>query len=150
MRHLRLACLGIVVASNAMATDPVVDRYTEGQVWEYKTRPQDEGSLLKIQEIEVVPELAKIGPVYHVSIIGLHFTGLPLDGILQHAPFSKAALDASVTRLSASRTVFPDASGGIEQWRQARGGVFTFTVAEAVSFTEQTMRKQMPTVGNGS
>ena len=129
---------------------PTVDRYAEGQVWEYRTRPEDKGSLLKIQKIEVLPEFAKAGPVYHVSIIGLHFVGLPLGGTVQHAPFSKASLDASVTKLSTSKAAFPDISGGIAEWRQARGGIFTVSVADAVSFVEQTMRKQIPLEQNGS
>lgn len=98
----------------------------------------------------MLPGLAKTDPVYQVSIIGLHFAGLPRDGTLQHAPFSKSSLDASVTRLSPSKVAFPDASGGIAEWRQARGGIFTETVAEAVGFAEQMMRKQAPTEPNDS
>lgn len=150
MRYFGLACLGLVMAVGAMAATSTVDRYAEGQVWEYQTRPDDKGSLLKIQKIEVSPEFTKIGPVYHVSIIGIHFDGLPVDGTLQHAPFSRGSLDASVTKLSASKAEFPDANGGIAEWRKAQGGVFTVTVAEAVSFAEQTMRNQMSTKPNGS
>lgn len=150
MRHLGLACFGLVMAAGAMAATPTVDRYAEGQVWEYQTRPGDQGSLLKIQKIEVSPQFAKSGPVYHVSIIGIHFDGLPVNGTLQHAPFSRASLDASVTKLSASKAEFPDANGGIAEWRKAQGGVFTVTVAEAVNFAEQTMRKQMSTTPSGS
>jgi len=138
------------MAAGAMAAIPTVDRYAEEQVWEYRTRPEDKGSLLKIQKVEALAALAKTNPVYHVSIIGLHFNGLPLAGTLQHAPFSKASLDASVTRLSSSKAAFPDASGGIAEWRKAQGGVFTVTVAEAVSFVEQTIRKHAPTDRNGS
>lgn len=145
MRQLLLAGFGLALVAGSVMASPTVDRYAEGQVWEYQTRPEDKGSLLKIQKIEVLSEFSKTGPVYHVSIIGLHFAGLPLDGTLQHAPFSKASLDASVTRLSSSKAAFPDVSGGIAEWRQARGGIFTVTVADAVSFAEQTMRKQMPT-----
>lgn len=150
MRHLRLACLGLAMVAGALAATPTVDRYSEGQVWEYKTRPADKGSLLKIQKIENLPQSAKTGSVYHVSIIGLHFVGLPLNGELQHAPFSKVSLDASVTKLSSSKAAFPDASGGLADWRQSQGGVFTITVAEAVSFVEQTMRNQMRAERNGS
>ena len=150
MRHLGLACFGLVMAAGAMAATPTVDRYAEGQVWEYQTRPGDQGSLLKIQKIEVSPQFTKSGPVYHVSIIGIHFDGLPVNGTLQHAPFSRASLDASVTKLSASKAEFPDANGGIAEWRKAQGGVFTVTVAEAVNFAEQTMRKQMSTTPSGS
>ena len=120
MRHLGLACFGLVMAAGAMAATPTVDRYAEGQVWEYQTRPGDQGSLLKIQKIEVSPQFTKSGPVYHVSIIGIHFDGLPVNGTLQHAPFSRASLDASVTKLSASKAEFPDANGGIAANQQSR------------------------------
>jgi len=145
MRWRRMTAVGILLTTGAVAPQSLAKTYKEGQVWEYRTRPQDTRSLLKIQKIEVLPELAKVGPVYHVSIIGLHFSDLPLSGTLQHAPFSKAALDASVTSLSSSKAVFPDIDDGIAQWKQARGGVFTISVSDAVSFVEQTVRKQMPT-----
>jgi hypothetical protein len=131
------------VASTVMASTPI-EKYAEGQVWEYKTRPEDKGSLLKIQKIEQRPDFAKTGPVYHVSLIGLHFAGLPLDGTLNHAPFSRTSLDASVTKLSSSKAVFPDAGDGIAEWRRAQGGVFTVTVADAVTFVEQTVRSAKP------
>jgi hypothetical protein len=120
-----------------VATASETDRYQEGQIWEYKARPEDDGSLLKIQKIEVLPEFAATGPVYHVTIIGLNFGTLPFDGTLQHAPLSRTSLDASVTKLSSSKAVFPDADEGILEWRQAKGGVFTVTVAEAVRFVEE-------------
>lgn len=144
MQWVQMASLGLaLMAWPAVASSPA-KAYAEGQVWEYRTRAEDKGSLLKIQKIEVLPEFAKIGPVYHVSIIGLHFAGLPLNGSLQHAPFSKAALDASVTKLTSTKTGFPEIGEGIAEWERAKGGVFTVSVAGAVSFAEQTLRKQMP------
>src|SRR5579859_1982002 len=101
--------------------------YAEGQVWEYHTRQGDEGSLLRIQKVE---QLEKIGPVYHISVIGVHFAHAPLAGVLQHLPVSQATLDASVTRLSSSTATFPDPSAGIAQWRAANGGVFTIPLAD--------------------
>ena len=136
------AILGVALATASPASHPTIDRYAEGKVWEYQTRPEDKGSLLKIQKIELLPSFSeKNGPVYHVSIIGLHFADTHLDGALQHAPFSRASLDASVTRLSQSRAAFPDVEAGIRQWREAKGGVFTITVAEAVNFAQQTMQR---------
>lgn len=110
--------------------------YKEGQVWEYQTRPGDEGSLLRIQKIE--PDAH--GSIYHISVIGVHFHDLPLSGQIVHMPVSERTLDASVTLLSSSSASFPDASEGIEQWRSARGGVFTVTIAEAISLAESTVR----------
>jgi hypothetical protein len=48
------------MAAGAMAATPTVDRYAEGQVWEYQTRPGDQGSLLKIQKIEVRRSLLRL------------------------------------------------------------------------------------------
>ncbi|WP_439532857.1 hypothetical protein [Polymorphobacter sp.] len=145
MRELWLISIGLTLVTGSVMAAPATNRYVEGQVWEYKTRPRDKGSLLKIQKIEVLPEFSKTGPVYHVSIVGVRFDGLPLDGTLPHAPFSKTSLDKSVTRLSSSKIAFPAVDVGIAHWREARGGIFTITVAEAVNFAEQTMRKQMTT-----
>lgn len=117
--------------------------YAEGQVWEYRTRPGDEGSLLRIQEIEALAEFADEGPAYHISIIGVRFTG-PLAGELQHAPVSRQSLDASVTRLADTEAAFPEPDEGIAQWRAAQGGVFTIPIAEVVGFIEQAVRQQVP------
>ena len=111
--------------------------YAEGQVWEYHTRPGDEGSLLRIQKVE---QLDKIGPVYHISVIGVHFVRAPLTGQVQHLPVSQATLDASVTRLSSSTALFPDPSAGIAQWRGAHGGVFTIPLADIVGLVEKTLQ----------
>jgi hypothetical protein len=135
---LRTAMAGLMLACLTAAAPPRPP-YAEGQVWEYHTRPGDEGSLLRIQKIE---NLEGFGRVYHISIIGVHFAGLPLSGQLQHAPVSDQSLDVSVTRLSGSTTVFPDPAPGIAEWRQANGGVFTIPIAEVVGLVEQTVRAQ--------
>jgi hypothetical protein len=112
-------------------------KYQVGQVWEYRTRPGDEGSLLKIQRIENIP---KLGQVYHLSVIGFHLTNPAVPPILPHIPVSAATLDASVTRLSARKDAFPVADEGIAQWRKANGGVFTISVAEIVAAMDQSTK----------
>ena len=102
--------------------------YAAGQVWEYRTRAQDSGSLLKVQQVETDPAGK---PIYHISLIGIHVQGLRGEEA-QHLPVSRETLDASVTRLSSSRAPFPDPSEGITIWRDAHGGVFTIPVAEIV------------------
>ena len=137
---LVLAILLAPLVGPATAAAPN-DRYAEGQVWSYQARPQDQGSLLKIQRIE---QNAKRGPIYHISIIGLSFAG-KLDGVLAHAPVSRAALDASVTTLAASSAAWPDAAPGIAQWRSARGGVFTISVAAIVQSIDDATANKGPT-----
>jgi hypothetical protein len=135
----------LVLAACALAllgAAPPALRLREGQVWEYRTRAGDDGSLLKIQKIDTAAAFAKAGPVYHVSIIGVHFGDPQRADALQHAPFTRAALAASVTRLATAQAVFPDAAEGIAEWRKARGGVFTITVAKAIDGVAQTLRQQ--------
>jgi hypothetical protein len=134
-----IAAVAAAVLVGAAPPQPSAHSYAEGQVWEYHTRPGEEGSLLKIQKIETLPELAADGPVYHISLIGLHL-GPGLGGMLQHAPVSRETLDASVTRLSTAHADFPDVGPEITEWRQAKGGVFTISVAQIVESLDQMTR----------
>jgi hypothetical protein len=150
MKMIKAAlAVGMAVSLSAAAppsTQPHV--YAAGQVWEYRTRPGDEGSLLKIQKVEDLPSSAPIGPVYHISIIGLHFHGQPAGaGGIQHLPVSRVTLDASVTRLSQSRADFPSADAGIAEWRRAKGGVFTIPISQIVDVLEQMLRNAPPPGG---
>lgn len=137
---LALAIAGGAPAAAAdIAAPAAAERhYSEGQVWEYRTRPNEPGSLLKIQRIEQRGEAH--GPVYHISLIGLQL-GRDAPEALPHAPVSRETLDASVTRLSNSRADFPAVEEGIAEWRAATGGVFTITVAEIAAVVEETLRR---------
>ena len=111
------------------------DRYAVGQIWEYRTRPSDEGSLLKIQRVE--PFGPKGEAIYHISVIGLRFRNPDVGDVLPHTPVCRDTLDASVTKRSDSSAIFPDPPEGIAQWRDAQGGVFTMTVAEIIDLIDQ-------------
>lgn len=113
----------------AAAPETRVDPYAVGQVWEYRTRPQEPQSLLMIREIE---DGAPVGRIYHVSITAIRpdVDWGPTE--LAHAPVSRQTLDASVTRLSDKRPEMSDYRPGIAEWRAAHGGVFTITVAEII------------------
>jgi hypothetical protein len=121
-------------------------KYRAGQVWEYRTRPGDDGSLVRIQKVEASQGPSQIDPIYHVSVIGVHFHDLPIvvAGILPHMPVSRETLDKSVTKLSKSKAQFPDVEAGISEWRANSGGVFTVSLAEAVGFVETTIRNSTP------
>ena len=110
--------------------------YAEGQVWTYKARAQDTGSLVKIQKIEDDPA----GPIFHVSLIGIRVNGSTTS--LQHAPVSRKTLDESVIRQVADPGSFPDPSEGIAEWRRAQGGVFTISLAQIASMIADTVGKQ--------
>ena len=98
----------LLAALLTIAASP--NRYAEGQVWEYKVRPKDTGSLVKIQKIEESPR----GPIYHISLIGI--AGI---GELQHAPVSQQTLDKSVIKQVSDPKTFPDATEGIAERRKA-------------------------------
>ena len=121
-------------------------KYRAGQVWEYRTRSGDEGSLVRIQKVEASRAPSQIGPIYHVSVIGVHFRDLPIvvAGFVTHMPVSTETLDKSVTKLSKSEAQFPDVEEGISEWRANSGGVFTVSLAEAVGFVETTIRNSTP------
>lgn len=123
---------------------PVHRDYAEGQVWQYKTRSSDAGSLIKIQKIEPFPDATSATLVYHISVIGLNFGGTKLDGKIEHLPVSRETLDQSVTRLSDSQAEFPDYRGGLAIWREAEGGIFTIPLAQIIDIAEQSFRRQAP------
>ena len=110
------------------------DRYAAGQVWEYRTRPADTGSLLRIQRVE---HDATLGPIYHISVIGLRLRNRDMEPNLPHTPVSRETLDASVTRLSNKTPNFPEFEPGIAQWRADRGGVFTIPVADIIEIVDR-------------
>ena len=139
MQFRNLLAAGLMAVCLSAATAPKHPAYAEGQVWEYRALPGDEESLLRIQKIEVLPDAAEQGPVYHISIIGLHMAGLAASQQLQHAPVSRESLDASVTRLSSAHPAFPDPGPSIAEWRAAHGDVFTVPVAEVVRFVKQAL-----------
>lgn len=120
-----LLALALPVTAEARPED-----YAEGQVWQYAARPQDPGSLVKIQKIE----MENGRPVYHVSVVGVRFSHMRRAGALPHLPVSAEALDASVTRRVTVAEDFPDADAeeGIAEWHLARGGVLTTPLAQVL------------------
>jgi hypothetical protein len=149
MKRIWLAAMALLATFSvvAPATAPAAsaDRYAEGQVWEYKTRPQDAGSLLKIQRIE---DGGALGKIYHISIVGIVIGGN--TSVLTHSPVARATLDASVTRRSDAKRDWPDATEGIAEWRAAKGGVFTIPVAEIADITEKAMMQRRSAGNEGT
>lgn len=134
-----------ILSLQAPVTAPAgVERFAEGQVWEYRTRPADAGSLVRIQRIEPMPGDPQRRPIYHVAIIGVHLSRPGMDPVLPHLPVSRATLEASVTRLSSVTAGFPtpaDTDAGIAEWRANEGGVFTITLADIVGVVDQMVQR---------
>ncbi|MEA3048325.1 MAG: hypothetical protein QOG84_161 [Sphingomonadales bacterium] len=145
-KMLAFLALSLVPAFAAAAAASERPAYAEGQVWEYRTRPQDSGSLVRIQKIETPGWAKKSGPIYHVTVIGVHFQGPAfVVGVIGHLPVSRQTLDASLIRLAPDQsTAFPGIEEGLDQWRRDKGGVFTLSLAEIVDMAERTLSQSAP------
>jgi len=109
--------------------------YAPGQVWTYRTRPQDEGSRVKIQMIERDPHPREGADdrVFHVSVVGLTFANPRVKGEIAHAPLTAESLDASLVALAEPHPdapPFPDPAEGVASWKEGEGGVFDVAIAE--------------------
>ena len=120
--------------------------YAEGQVWEYKTRPGESGSLLKIVMIENDP---RFGEIYHISVVGLKMANprapKEITTELPHVPVSHKTLESSLTKPSSSKTAFPDYREGYATWRVAfesdKAAIFTQDMAQIVTIVEETLKR---------
>jgi hypothetical protein len=127
----------LFVASLALSAAGPSSRYAEGQIWEYQTRSQEVGSLVKIQKIEKLADQK----VYHVSVIGVRLKKPGMSDVLPHLPVSEATLDASLIRLSPHPN-FPTLAvdEGIAEWRAAKGGVFTIPISDILNAVDEMMK----------
>ncbi|MCW5714886.1 MAG: hypothetical protein KIT43_10280 [Bauldia sp.] len=129
---LAIIGLGLLAPALAMPARAQVT-FVPGQVWSVRDMP--EATQLIIGRVERFGTTTAV----HVSIVGVP---VPIDwpgpgGTTQvaHMPFDADALAASVEQLiGTDGTALPNFQDGYAEWRRARGGVFTISVAEAVSF----------------
>jgi hypothetical protein len=117
-------------------------KFRPGQVWQYKTRPGEEDSTITILKIETLP---KLGTIVHIRVEKIRLkncTGGPEPDKFEHMPFARDAIERSVTKLVRENKV-PDFSDGYAQWRNACGGVYTISVAEAIGVSEENFSKSL-------
>jgi hypothetical protein len=115
-------------------------KFRPGQVWQYKTRPDEKNSTVTILKVESVP---KLGTILHVRVENIRLkncTGGTESEKFEHMPFAREAIERSVTKLVRESDV-PDFQSGYDEWRKACGGVYTISVARAVELAEFTFRK---------
>jgi hypothetical protein len=114
--------------------------YKPGQVWSYKTRPGEEDSTITILRVESTP---KMGTIVHVRIDKFKLEnckGNKGDSTMDHAPFTKAAIDKSVVKLLRTEKDIPDFDEGYKDWLSHCGGLYQMTVAGALTATNKTMK----------
>lgn len=149
MRHrtftLLIVCLILfstlqVFAQNkpcaSVPTDAQDSKYRPGQVWAYRARPGEATSTLTVLRVE---QLQKIGTIVHIRLDGLqvHNPRGDLVTTMPHMPFTRDALLVSTTKLLSTGLPVP-LPEGYDYWREHCGGVYTISVADAVSIMEKT------------
>jgi hypothetical protein len=124
-------------------------KYAVGQVWSYKTRPNESRSRLYIVQVTVSD---KLGPIYNIYLDKLAiknpYIASGIQDALPHAPVSAEALDTSVTMLVETRqSNLPDISEGYKTWRdafdQGKAGVFTIPVDKIIQYIEDIANGKM-------
>jgi len=128
---------------NTMFTDTNKSEFKVGQVWNYKTRPTEDGSSLVILKVETAPGWKTI---VHVGITGLKIrTPKGIQDVVPHMPFDESAVKESVTAKVSDSGKLTNFQKGYELWRDAassgKGGVFTISVADAVATIEEGLNK---------
>ena len=107
-------CLLLSAAGGALA-----ENYEVGQVWSYKTRPQEPNSTLMVLRID---NTSKLGQVVFVGLTDVrirHPNGKTI-GSLSPLPFTKDALDNSVIKLVGKTDKLPKSDFGYVKWKEAQ------------------------------
>jgi hypothetical protein len=115
-------------------------KYKPGQVWSYKNRPGEDKSTITILRVESTP---KMGVIVHVRIDDFKLencSGNKGDSAMDHAPFTKAAIDKSVVKLLRTEKDVPDFQQDYADWLSHCGGLYQTSVAYALTATNKTMK----------
>jgi hypothetical protein len=126
----------LLVGSSAMSADTSSQKFSPGQVWTFHLDPGEPAATLTVLKVE---KIEKLGEVVHISVSAVRVPG----GVTRigHLPMSSAALDKSVVELVRTDGAPADLVG-YEQWKRAKGGVFTTSVSDAMSFVRQAIERQ--------
>jgi hypothetical protein len=128
-------CLMLGAAAGALA-----ENYQVGQIWSYKTRPQEPNSTLMILRID---NTSKLGPVVFIGLKDLHVkhpTGKAFSS-MSPLPFTKEALDQSVVKLIGKSDTLMSSNFGYSKWKEVQlsgktPSTYTKPVAEVVERLE--------------
>ncbi len=125
------------------APTPAQDgKFHAGQTWHYNARHGEEKSTLTVLKVESLPK----GIIIHIRVDDIRLrncTGGPEPDKFEHMPFTKEALDHSVTTLVRETREVPDFKVGYQEWRNACGGVYTISVADAIEVAETAFRQNL-------
>ncbi len=120
--------LGMLAAGAALA-----ENFEVGQVWSYKTRPQDPKSTLTVLRID---NSTSFGKVIFISLADVNIKH-PYGGVvrsLSPLPFGKTALDQSVVKLVGTTDKLMASDIGYAKWKQGfRDGKKSITFMKPVA-----------------
>jgi hypothetical protein len=128
---LLLAGMALAAGAPAQKHD-----FRPGQVWTFHLDSGEPAATLTVLKVET---LEKVGEVVHISVSAVRVPGGVTS--IGHLPMSRDALDRSVLELVRTEKK-PADLGGYESWKSAKGGVFTTSVSEAMSFVRQAIERQ--------
>ena len=132
--------------SKIMLIDTTDSKFKVGQVWKYKTRPNEENSRLTIAKVENEP---KNGNIIHITVTNLkiknpHASSGYTD-LIGRMPLAESAVAESATELSNEMPDLSSYKEGYQDWREAfdngRGGIWTLPVSECVAAMEEVVNK---------
>jgi len=132
--------------SKIMLIDTTDSKFKVGQVWKYKTRPNEENSRLTIAKVENEP---KNGNIIHITVTNLKIKNPHAPSgytdLIGHMPLAESAVAESATELSNEMPDLSSYKEGYQDWREAfdngRGGIWTLPVSECVAAMEEVVNK---------
>jgi hypothetical protein len=140
--------LGTVTAYGANQDSTLKDttesKYKVGQIWSYKTRPNEKKSSFIVLKVENHP---KLGNIIHIALRDLKMKKPNGDYIetAGHLPFAEEAINRSAVKLLKEKVDLPEFEEGYGIWREAfdvgKAGIYTITIAEAVDVMETTLNQ---------
>jgi hypothetical protein len=116
------------------------ETYEVGQIWSYKTRPQEKNSTLMILRIDNTSKLGQVVFVGLKDVRVVHPSGKILSS-MSPLPFTKDALDRSVIKLLGKTDKLMQSNFGYQKWKEAqfagkRPPTYAKPVAEIVNALE--------------
>jgi hypothetical protein len=93
--------------------------YEAGQVWSYKTRPQEKDSTLMVLRVESTSNLGQVIFIGVKDVRVQHPSGRVLSA-MSPLPFAKTALDKSVIKMLGKSDKLMSSSFGYQKWKDAQ------------------------------
>jgi hypothetical protein len=132
--------LVVIMFGGGINTLSAESQFQPGQEWSYKSRPVDAKSTLVVGSIETD---SNMGDIVHITVKNVQVTNPNAEGgfatHIGHIPMSIKSLEDSVIKKLSDDEQADGIAEGIEAWREAKGGVFTISVSEAVQYIEDVL-----------